>query len=454
MSPASFGPWTTSLSIDSTLLLSTFWRHRMTRLSFVARGVPAVRPGRSLGILIAATVIGAMPGLRAARSGAAAAVAAMAGESAPAAKGTPLAGAIESSTRAAGTADGPIIALTDAAQPQPEAATAPLRVAAPVAVPAPVGNLRVRQTVLDAAAFLSGRQNDDGSWGNVKDSRFGFSGLCTLALLRSGAAPQDLRIRRAVEFLRIHGPGTGHTGSTYEVALQTVVFSSVDPAGHLELIQRNVEWFERAQAVFGPRQGGWRYTVQPGADDADLSCTGFAIWGLDAAARSGAKIRRETWQSALAYLTAGQKPDGGWGYTLDPKSPPTRSMTASALASTATCLSWLQRPGERSTPAQAKLLDDGLHWLASKFSVRQAEAGGFHLYSLLMLRRACDATHTAALGEHDWRREMGEYVVEQRDPATGAFREAAAGSDPTMSTAFAILALSEGTQGKDQGREK
>jgi hypothetical protein len=88
-------------------------------------------------------------------------------------------------------------------------------------------------------------------------------------------------------------------------------------------------------------------------------------------------------------------------------------------------------------------LERGLSWLAKNFSVRQNPGGNvWLLYYMVMLRRACDATETKTLGDHDWYGELAEHLVNNQDRTTGAWRGVGQmESDPVLGTALALIAL-------------
>src|SRR6185369_10400312 len=124
----------------------------------------------------------------------------------------------------------------------------------------------------------------------------GISSLGALALAQSGVKPDDLRLRRAADYLRAQKPQM-----TYELALQTLAFCALEPRRDADLIQRNATRLEEGQTKEGHNAGSWSYGHAAGLPQGagDNSNADFAIWGLDAAARAGAKVRRETWEAAL-----------------------------------------------------------------------------------------------------------------------------------------------------------
>jgi hypothetical protein len=267
--------------------------------------------------------------------------------------------------------------------------------------------------------------------------------MCTLALLQAGVKANDLRIRRAAEFL-----STPQPTMTYEVGIHTVALCQIDPKRNAELIARNVTWLESAQVGEGPNRGSWSYGVQQNASGrGDLSCTGFAIWGLDAAARAGARVRRETWERTLTYCISGQNADGGWGYSYlgaQSRTPATGSMTSSGLASLSLCLAHSRNAETGPSDAEKQAVKRGLGWLTANFVVdhNPPRGNGFLLYYLLMVRRACEAAQTEALGPHDWRREVADHLLRLQNPTTGHWC-GSPGGDPILDTAFVVLTIGE-----------
>lgn len=319
--------------------------------------------------------------------------------------------------------------------------------------PIVAGSVRAMQAVVEAKSYLSSEQSDEGWWGSKTSDSFrcGITGLCTLALLQSEVKSDDLRIRRAAEYLRGARPEL-----TYEVALQTLALCAIDPKRDVALIQRNAKWLEETQIRGGTNDGSWSYGGQNRALAGDRSNAEFALWGLEAAARAGAQVDRGTWERALAHWLASQNPDGSWGYSGGPGGAGTGSMTASGIASVAICLAHLRDDADKPTDAEKQSLQQGLEWLGKRFTVGHNPGGGaWVFYYLVMLRRACEATGTDMLGTHRWREELSESLVRTRNAINGSWRGVGQlENDPLIATAFGILALTEGMPGKGQKREK
>lgn len=179
----------------------------------------------------------------------------------------------------------------------------------------------------------------------------------------------------------------------------------------------------------------------------DNSNAEFAIWALDAAAKSGAEVAPATWEAALQCWIGGQNPDGSWGYSR--QAPGTGSMTASGIASVSICLAQLTTDERKPTAAEQGAVERGLEWMASHFSVGQTPGSGQWLfYYAVMLRRAADATGTKRLGDHDWHREFAELLVSHQNRLTGSWKGVGGQeNDSTLATSMVLLTLA-GVEGE------
>src|SRR3954447_19807864 len=83
----------------------------------------------------------------------------------------------------------------------------------------------VERAIREGVRFLKQEQRADGSWLDVHgDSRTGTTSLVTLALLTAGEPHDSPVVKSAVDYLRHSGPD--QLGSTYAIALQTMVFAA------------------------------------------------------------------------------------------------------------------------------------------------------------------------------------------------------------------------------------
>jgi hypothetical protein len=409
-----FGPWTTSLTTGSRLEFSAFWKGRLTRLAGVADGRLTARR-HSVGIVLTVGIVVTLfPMFRA--------------QSEPVGAFEPKETVVSEIVRS------PSVDETEA--PQEVALNA---VAITGLAPEDPQARELQNALRDAIAYLSGLQHDNGSWNDGKGNTFhvGITSLGALALARAGVKPNDLRLRRAAEYLRAQQPKM-----TYELALQTLALCALDPKRDAELIQRNVIWLEEGQKKEGPRPGGWGYgsggPLPTGGGD--NSNSDFAIWGLDAAAKAGAKVRRETWEAALDCWLRCQTADGGWSYTNG--QPSTGSMTTAGVASVAICLSHVTNEERKVSEKEQVALDRGLKWMKTHFAVGHNPGGSeWLLYYAVMFRRAADATKTERLGDHDWRREWAEYLLNNQNRQTGTWIGGSAESNPVLGTSLVLLAL-------------
>jgi squalene cyclase len=118
----------------------------------------------------------------------------------------------------------------------------------------PPGPSDIQTAVEKARDYLITQQRDDGSWEAMRsaDKRSGATGLVMLALANAGVTAEQPAMRRALAWLRQQEPD-----ETYSVALQTMILAMLAPEADRAILERNVEWLERAQVKQGPGSGSW-----------------------------------------------------------------------------------------------------------------------------------------------------------------------------------------------------
>jgi RNA polymerase sigma factor (sigma-70 family) len=101
---------------------------------------------------------------------------------------------------------------------------------------------------------------------------------------------------------------------TFSVSLQTLVLAMRSPDADRAILERNVDWLEKAQVSQGPATGSWSYGTNKGTGD--NSNAQFALLALHEADKAGVRVRREVWARAQQYWASCANPDGSWGYTI------------------------------------------------------------------------------------------------------------------------------------------
>jgi hypothetical protein len=236
---------------------------------------------------------------------------------------------------------------------------------------APAADKQAIERAVDrGAAFLKGQQGQDGTWNY---GEIGATALCGLALLESGAKPDDPAVQKAAKAVR---EASIPLTKTYSLALSIMFLDRLGDPADAELIESMAV---RLLAGQDPRYGGWTYDCPPLADAehrrlreslqqrrelvprqappepperrptaqdlpreiqqqlqqvnqqpagpvstaaavGDNSNTQFAVLALWIARRKGIPV-----ESALQRLDARfrttQRPDGSWGYTAMPNMP-------------------------------------------------------------------------------------------------------------------------------------
>jgi hypothetical protein len=309
---------------------------------------------------------------------------------------------------------------------------------------------RVRDAIRWGVKYLR-EQERDGKWeADAPPGMMFISGqtsLALLALLSAGVPPDDPVIQRGLKYLR-----TVRAGRTYSAALQTMAFARAGEAQDREHIQRNADWLLAAR-----QRDGWSYNKRPGG--ADNSNTQYALLGLEAAGRAGAKVDRQALEELRKFYLDTQA-KGGWAYR--PREQPTLSMTAAGLCG-------LVLTGRELDPGVHKLRADGsaencgrypdgraidkaLEWVGDHFPRRLTEENaprslGVPFYTLAAVGRAGRLTGRRYFGESDWY-EVGARHLLTAQKADGSWRGTSGGrsldSWPVVATSFSLLFLAEG----------
>jgi hypothetical protein len=336
---------------------------------------------------------------------------------------------------------------------------APARAPAP---PQPKDRLdeRVREATQRGVRYLRDQERD-GKWEaeEVPAGMFpgGYTSLALLALLAAGVPPDEPVIQRGLKYLR-----TVPQDKTYVVALQTMVFARAGEARDRERIQRNADWLLAAR-----QRDGWTYT-KPAAGGvrnvavADNSNTQYALLGLEAARRAGAKVDRKALEELRKFYLDTQV-NGGWHYR--PGTPPTLSMTAAGLCGLAltgreldVALHKLRADGSAENCGRypdERASDKALEWLGGHFPRRLTEEDaprrlGSPFYCLAGIERAGRLSGRRYFGEADWYEVGARYLLatQKEDGSWRGPKEGGAFSVldrwPVVATSYALLFLAQG----------
>jgi hypothetical protein len=307
---------------------------------------------------------------------------------------------------------------------------------------------QVRRAIDRGVQFLREQEKGAGNWEAVDRASIitpgGWTSLALLALMHAGVPPADPLIERGLKYLRTVQPA-----QTYVVALQTAVFASAGRDEDRERIQRNVDWLVATMVKEGERCRGWTYNNEQ--RNPDNSNTEFALLGLDAGRRAGARIDRKVWEAIRVYYLATQQADHGWMYNLGFRTPTTMTMTTAGLCGLLLCDQVLDAGREQPAAdgranacgnyADANQLAAALAWIDQYFRLELPTNTYYNLFGIGRAGRLCGQRF---FNTHDWYRQGCDYLVRKQHP-DGAWQEDRfRDAWPVVSTSLALLFLADG----------
>ena len=359
---------------------------------------------------------------------------------------------------------------------------------------------RVNQAILRGAKFLLNTQQPNGSWPSGTNGGYpmGASALATLTLHKAGIPATHPAMLNAWRYLHALPLEKTYSVAVLLMALEAKIEADtkadeenapdITPSKQRHrrqplMLKADRDLMQRAVAFLLKHQnknGAWRYPSK----SFDLSCTQYALLGLRAGVRCGAKVAPSVWLRALDFLLDWQVPSGkpvalrvnevrgtyrvSWmekaqarGFTYATRNQPTSgAMTTAGLAGLVICQSelWSSRrfkgKKRRATRLAAR---DAMAWLQLHFDVRWNPIEGRpmpdrpgvnpgHLYYYLYgLERAGILTRARYFGTRDWYEEGAELFLHDQDLADDGGWPGHTGRR-TVPTCFALLFLKRATR--------
>ncbi len=345
----------------------------------------------------------------------------------------------------------------------------------------------VRVAIDRGVKFLAAQQRVGGDWVGPKgviQARIahgdGLNALCALALMHADTAASRAAARRAVEYL------LPAKGSMRPQLLQTIYGAGIaiqllDVLGGDGDADRRRIGAIAARIAHGrnTKSGSWNYrtgaTPAPGiqvpprapkmAGPLNLSTAQFAVLGLHAAARRGARSSKGVWTDVLNGLLVSQQPDGSWTYsTHTPEMRNTYSTaTFMALANVVLAAHHLRIDETRGRGTSRKRRVDSV--IANATSALHADGmlalwlarrggGAIDGYQLWSLEKACVFLNIERLDGTPWYAHVARTLVDvqRKDGSWGgrvSFQSTASrrgqqsvsATDALTTTAFALLIL-------------
>ncbi|MFV0441995.1 MAG: prenyltransferase/squalene oxidase repeat-containing protein [Planctomycetaceae bacterium] len=322
------------------------------------------------------------------------------------------------------------------------------------------------------ADYLRKSQGADGSWSNPNAP--GIAGLCTYALLQSGAKVDDPAVAKGLEhlqtFLRadggIYAQDSKH--KNYETSIALLAFEAANADGRYQSqiaqavkFLKGIQWDEDEQTPESqPAYGGQGYGSH---SRPDLSNTAFFIDALRAA---GVPEEDPAMQKALVFVSrcqnlesaynttpfASQVNDGGFYYTPAAGGSSQAGLTAegglrSYASMTYAGLKSMIYAGVGPEDPRVKAASE---WIRKFYTLDENPGMGqqglfyyYHTFAKALSAMQVDDFTDDKGQHHDWRKELADHLLTRQQPNGSWVNKEPRWyeGDPNLATAYTLLAL-------------
>lgn len=334
----------------------------------------------------------------------------------------------------------------------------------------------IRAAVAKARDFLRNR---------LRGSKDRAASLGGYSLIKAEVPLDDPAVVSALDYVmakfkdEVYAPADTREG-VYIAGCDAMLLEAADPVKYLPELESIAAWLVQKQRP----HGGWYY-LSENDRNGDTSVTQYAILGLWAAARAGAKVPPQSWDACAAWFLKTQTGDGGFSYQPGPGGSGSAKHTMTAAG--AGCVMIAQRylypnrlPTEQkqqkvvrnrkkfgvlervdldnpkakgNSSKQAVVtnydpkvpyagLDGGakraVGWIGQNYSL---DDSSWTFYNVYTLERMAALANTPLINGHDWYTEGADLLL-RRQTKDGQWRDS---SGDIASTAFGILFLTKAT---------
>ncbi len=304
------------------------------------------------------------------------------------------------------------------------------------------------------------------------------------ALIKAEVPLDDPAVTASLDYVMakfkdgVYAPPDSREG-VYIAGCDAMLLEAADPVKYLPELESIAAWLVQKQRP----HGGWYY-LSENDRNGDTSVTQYAILGLWAAARAGAKVPPQSWDACAAWFLKNQTTDGGFTYQPSPGSPGSakHTMTAAGAGCVLICQRYLYpnrqpteqkpakvtrsrkrfgvlervdldnptaKPGKPETvvttykpqvpfPALEGAAKKGVGWIGQRYNL---EDSSWTFYNVYTLERMAALANTPLINGHDWYSEGADLLL-RRQVNDGHWRDS---SGDIASTAFGILFLTKAT---------
>jgi len=295
--------------------------------------------------------------------------------------------------------------------------------------------------------WLSGRQNNDGSFGlGAHRDNAAICALCGMAFMSGGSTPgrgpYGRQVALAVEYLLANAQPSGFIVEPTLTSINHGMYSHgfatlflAECYGMSNGMSKRAEFRDKLSRAVKlivntqNNEGGWRY--KPIKGDADISVTSCQVMALRAAHNAGIHVPRETIDRAVDYVKKCQNRDGGFVYQLSGGGESDFPRSAAALVA-------LNSAGIYKGPEITRGLDYLTQFRPEKGVTRRMQYFEYgHYYAVQAMWQA---------GGERWARwypAIRDELIARQQPSNGSWPAEAYGAEYATAMCLIILQMPE-----------
>ncbi|MFI4999665.1 MAG: DUF4159 domain-containing protein [Reyranellales bacterium] len=343
----------------------------------------------------------------------------------------------------------PVVKPEVAPAPQPVVALPKRPPVRPIAMPREsLSDEEIGRAIERAVNSLLGQMNGTMMRGTRATDAYsmGVNALCVYALLQAGQAVSDERLNVRAKYMKdvlsaMRDMPLGGGPETYTRGIRATALALYNRPEDRQQLRADVAWL-----IANHNGGAYTYSRSSNRHAWDNSNSQYGLLGVWSGAEVGVEAPGSYWSAVQDHWTSNQCPNGEWGYGSGGERAGRLSMTVAGIASLFVTHDYLDAPSFGSVVGRNPFsppLARGLDWLEAGNNVLPGSMDGYTLYGI---ERVGLASGFKYFGEHDWYRELAQWIIRGQGPrggwGGGGFM--GGGDQSPVQTAYCLLFLARG----------